>query len=345
MKRRTIFILFVLIFALALTLRLTGLVTESLWVDETYSISIATSHTVIADVITTEGTPFGYHYFLRYWIGLFGTSELSVRLPSVFFSLLSLVMIFLIGREIRDAKTGLIAATLFAVSLIDVVYAQEARIFALYGFLSLLMTYSTVKLVHLKSHFFAILYIISTILAFYVNYLAAPFVLLLTIYILWNNFSFRKWISLNFVIFVFCIPLFPIIQTQLATSMKGASARFVSIGLPLFLANLGTFIWLIPVLTIFFVASIFLLQKKKITLFLQKTPQWFYGGFLLIASFVLLYLIFNPLPTIGMRNPITHSFALIRHSLFFYPFLILFVSSIKLTSFKRIFYVCMGFFI
>lgn len=81
-----------------------------------------------------------YFYFMHYWVGLTGVSEWWLRLPSVVFGTLAVLMMFLLGRELVGPFVGVAGALLLALMPEQVFYAQEAR---MYSLLVLLVTSST----------------------------------------------------------------------------------------------------------------------------------------------------------------------------------------------------------
>ncbi len=73
-----------------------------------------------------------YYLLLRAWAHLFGASETALRLLSVVASLVALLAIYFLIRELLPDKTSaLIAMALMAVSPLQVLYAQEARPYSL----------------------------------------------------------------------------------------------------------------------------------------------------------------------------------------------------------------------
>lgn len=112
------------VLAIALTLRIYQLGTESLWIDEGYSIRDAS-----ADLGLYEARPL-YFKLLHWWMQ-FGTSEAWLRMPSVVFGVLTVLMVYLIGRRLFGHTPGLVAALITAVSPLHVNHSQEIRMYSL----------------------------------------------------------------------------------------------------------------------------------------------------------------------------------------------------------------------
>ena len=67
---------------------------------------------------------------LQVWLRLFGTSEFAARSFSVLCGIATILLIYQIGRDAFDARTGVWAAWLAALSPILIVYSREARMYA-----------------------------------------------------------------------------------------------------------------------------------------------------------------------------------------------------------------------
>jgi hypothetical protein len=78
-----------------------------------------------------------YFLTLRAWRGVFGDGEAAVRGVSVVFSLLALLALYQAVRGLSGPPAGLWAAALFAVSPLQIRYAQEARSYTLALFFTL----------------------------------------------------------------------------------------------------------------------------------------------------------------------------------------------------------------
>ncbi|MDP3724271.1 MAG: glycosyltransferase family 39 protein [bacterium] len=124
-----------LILLVALVLRLGGL-HQSFWLDEGTEV-LAVSTRGLVDLVTSYSLgdfhPPLYHVILWMWTKLFPLIEWSVRLPSVFFSLGIIAIIFHFGNSIRR-PVGTIAALFLAVNGLDMYYSQEARMYMMAAF-------------------------------------------------------------------------------------------------------------------------------------------------------------------------------------------------------------------
>ena len=127
---------------LALALRLCHLSGQSLGYDEGYSVALARqSLSAIAAQTAADIQPPLYYDLLHFWMQLFGTSEAAVRSLSLLFGLLTMPLLYALGRRLFGPATGLLAALLGAISPFWIWYAQEARNYTLVTFLGVLSSY------------------------------------------------------------------------------------------------------------------------------------------------------------------------------------------------------------
>jgi uncharacterized membrane protein len=137
----TILLLGILILSSALLFYSLG--SKSLWIDEYNNVDIAARsslHAVMQGLLETgQRQPPMYFWMLHVWIRLAGTGDGAVRGLSVLMGLASIALIFKIGCQLEDVRTGLIAAYLLAISPTFVLYARMARYYMptlLFGLIS-----------------------------------------------------------------------------------------------------------------------------------------------------------------------------------------------------------------
>jgi hypothetical protein len=83
-----------------------------------------------------------YFYFMHYWLKLFGISEWVMRLPSVVFGALAVVLIFLLGRELFNPFVGLVGSLLIGFMPEQIHYSQQARMYPLLALLAIASTWA-----------------------------------------------------------------------------------------------------------------------------------------------------------------------------------------------------------
>ena len=82
---------------------------------------------------TKDTHPPLYYAFIHVWRQIFGRSLASIRFPSLIFGVATVYVLYLLGTELRDRRTGLIAAVLAAISPFFVSVSQYARGYALFA--------------------------------------------------------------------------------------------------------------------------------------------------------------------------------------------------------------------
>lgn len=122
---------------------------EGLWNDEYISWMIASqplTNGFIENIKWQCHMPF-YYLYLKFFMTLFGQSDLALRLTSVLAGTASIPVMYLAGREINK-RTGIVAALFTALSSFLIYYSQEVRLYAilfLFSAISLLFTLKIIK--------------------------------------------------------------------------------------------------------------------------------------------------------------------------------------------------------
>ena len=119
-----------------------------LWLDETFSIWVAKQNIpdMLQWIIKIDPHPPLYYLLLHYWIVLKGDSAYYVRLFSALFGAGTIPVIYLIGKRMSGAVMGLAAATFLSLSLFNIYYAQETRMYTLLAFNVAVAMYALVRL-------------------------------------------------------------------------------------------------------------------------------------------------------------------------------------------------------
>ena len=134
-------------------LRIYGLDTESLWLDEALSWNQARLPLPeLLDSIAADVHPPLYALLLHFFIGLLGDSEAALRLLSVICSSISIWLTWAVCRHLSGGeRAAWIAALLWVISVFAIQYAQEARMYALLSCLALASMLSFVRLCYATS--------------------------------------------------------------------------------------------------------------------------------------------------------------------------------------------------
>jgi mannosyltransferase len=102
-------------------------------------------------IFQSENNPPLHFLLLHYWIKFFGISEFSVRMPSLIFSAFTVLFIYRIGFRFFNLRVAVIASILFTFSTYQVMYAHEARAYALMGFLTAVSMFYYLEIIHAKN--------------------------------------------------------------------------------------------------------------------------------------------------------------------------------------------------
>ena len=215
---------------LAVVVRLIGLSLDSLWYDEVFSVRAARiSFSEIIRLATSDVHPPLYSLLLHFWIKLFGETESAVRLLSVCFSVLTVLVIYRLALKLFNHRVAFFAALFTTLSPLHVFYAQEARGYAQLTFLAATSVYFFVCWLEDGRRISAALYALSTVLLLYTHIYAAFVVLAQLVYFASLFFlareAFQKrlgsWLAIQFITGVVFFPWMLIIIRQALKARRG----------------------------------------------------------------------------------------------------------------------------
>ena len=129
-------------FILNILFRWVAIEFNSLAGDEPFSVYYAQMD--ITDIIRhlkSGNNPPLYEIFLHYWIHWFGIGEVAVRIPSLIFTALTASYIYKLGNEFFSKAVGITSAFIFTLSNYATLFSHEARVYALFGLLTVLSFY------------------------------------------------------------------------------------------------------------------------------------------------------------------------------------------------------------
>ncbi|MGD8602506.1 MAG: glycosyltransferase family 39 protein, partial [Gemmatimonadota bacterium] len=127
----------------ALALRVWLALRTQVWLDEANSVLIALGPvSELPATMAQDSSPPLYYLLLKAWAALAGIGPLALRIPSIAFGCAAVPAIWLVGRAMDRARTGVVAAWLIAVSPLHAYYSEEIRMYAMLVLLGLLFYYA-----------------------------------------------------------------------------------------------------------------------------------------------------------------------------------------------------------
>lgn len=203
----------ILILILGLILRLVSL-NQSLWLDEATSalVSNMSLNEFFSRFIPFDFHPPLYYLSLNFWIKIFGNSEISLRMPSVIFGVLTVYVVYLISSNLKF-KNKYLASLLLATSGLHVYYSQEARMYSLATLLVSVIIY-----LYLKRSW--LMLSVTLPVLFLSDYLSILIVPVLFVYILINDSkNVTKFLSSVSILILTILAWMPIFAQQLGRGL------------------------------------------------------------------------------------------------------------------------------
>ncbi|MBU1626756.1 glycosyltransferase family 39 protein, partial [bacterium] len=244
---------------LAIFLRLYHLDYQSAWGDEIATMLWCSNSLKVHmnDIITSRfgdvHPPF-YYLMLHLWIKLTSPTPLATRSLAGIFGILSVYMIFLLGKEISRRCVGTLAAFILSVSPLHIYYSQEGRQYTFMTFAVLGSFLFFTKIIKDESKnpdgtgmgkwVALFLFNLAGIYTHYYFFLGL-FVQFIFLLIHWKKRLFVKWIVLHLILFVCFFPWLLVFLKQLS-SMQPEETKLMSrfspiFSIPFILAKLAVF--------------------------------------------------------------------------------------------------------
>ena len=178
-KSRTVFLL---IFSIALILRIFGWNSYDLWFDELgsnlYSVENISRMAEFSNVSKSEifyqrlkNDPHSPAYYVLVYLfsSLFGDGQV-LRWISILFSAMALFVFYRLARLFFNRSVSLTALLLLSINPFHIWYAQEARVYAMASFFSLMMMFNFLKGIRTNRLAYWIGYVLSGALSIFCSY-------------------------------------------------------------------------------------------------------------------------------------------------------------------------------
>lgn len=154
-----VYVVSIALFLIALGFDLYRLGAPSIWFDEAFSVELARQPLpVIWHIIWgPEPNMELYYLLLHFWLGFTGwlgvlPTEFVVRFPSTIFAALSTVVVYLLGRRFLGTTAGIVAAILYLLNDLQLLYAQQTRAYSLQLLLICLAWYALFVVLFQQAH-------------------------------------------------------------------------------------------------------------------------------------------------------------------------------------------------
>lgn len=182
MKYRTLLILLVAVTVIAVNLTL--LYTQSIRLDESQSIWVATKpiHALLRYVAQDVHTP-GYFILLHFWTQIFGIDVSITRMLSLLFFVMTVPVVYKITRTYGDKKIALLTLLLFSSSPFLLWFTLETRMYTMLLFVTTLHTLLFLLMIDGGFKQKKLSFFITTVAGLYTHYFFLFFLAAQSIYI------------------------------------------------------------------------------------------------------------------------------------------------------------------
>ena len=335
---------------LAAVLLLFDLGGRALWWDEIINVLIDRQdvHGIMVSLSAAPGAPASaqtdvhpplFHLIQHFWIGLAGSSDFAVRLPSVVFALIALYLLYRIGCLIGGTTTGTLAALMLAISPFWLLYARMGRYYALTAMLGVASTLLYLELLKRPTRVKWISYLFINVLLLYTDYLVVTLLFCQFVYLLLARPD-RRWLATWFgtmaLLGLAYLPWLPawraqgalmssLAEADLSHSLVGTLLKFA---FPLVSFAMGetAFPWeLAAIVGYLLVAGLFV--AGLIDFYRRPAPDKWVGPHL---SFAVLFTVIPALGTIAVITFVTPTIPFIgvsNRTFFAFPFVVLTIAA------------------
>ena len=285
-QKHYILLFLIIIVVLGSILRFKGLTFNDHWLDELYSADFSDpsrSFNSMLKITLEDIHPPVYQTLLWLWYKVFGFSEYAGRFLSAIIGTLSIVTIYLLGKELFNKHVGLYAALLTSVNIFLIQYSQETRSYGLFFLLSMLSYLYLYKAIHNPDRKNLILYWIATIVLFYTHYfsffIVATQLVVIIVYIINYSENKKQLFRLSLLtVPIFTVSILPLVSPILEATRGEGLEHIKTQPAPYYFIGyiVKYFAGIVPLLVVFFGGVIslkYLLtgklsQKEKFSLIL-----------------------------------------------------------------------------
>lgn len=213
----------IVILLLGFILRIYKLDFQSVWLDEIHSLNESnpnyTWSQVFDSLLVSDPHPPLYFILLHLLFKVFGYTVWTLRFVSVLFGVAGIAGTYLLAKEMFNKRIAYYAALLIAVNHFQIYYSQEARMYAMLFFTSVMSFYFLLRFIKVPTYRTSLLYAVFAALMLYTHFFALfALAAQLLILLLWtisnetiNELKSKLKFSLisTVMIFIFYLPVLP----------------------------------------------------------------------------------------------------------------------------------------
>ncbi len=202
----------------AFLLRTPQLDMQSLWRDEVDVIRLAdqTLPRLIRSMAQVQHNGPLYYLLIRGWLDLTGRSEFGLRYFALCFGILSVPLMYQVGKQLASRRAAFLAATLAAISPYLVWYSQDAKMYALVMALTLFAVICQLKALLTGKVYWWAAFVLAASLSLYIHMLSA---LMIPVYLgtlwLFRPDDRRQWWMGGVALGLLTLPYLPLVAWQL----------------------------------------------------------------------------------------------------------------------------------
>ena len=218
-NHQVLFLCVLLITALGFFLRFNAAVKQSFWQDEVYIFNISRTNTV-NQILSMEHDDISHpqlYYLLSHWLANINTSPIFLRLPSLVASLLTLPLIYLIGKTVFGPVPGILSMLVFAVHPFYINQGFQAKMYGLVYLFVIGSLYSLILALKTGKFRWIITSAILAALSLYTDYSAIWYVISILVAglagrLIWKKSFVNSYSSVLFIVFLTIILYVPNIK-------------------------------------------------------------------------------------------------------------------------------------
>lgn len=216
MKNKNFWILFA-IFVIGILFRILFLDKPcGLSYDELVSFKQAAQPNAISTIFYTLKTDVHmplYQLLLHWWCKIFSLSDIALRAFSAFCGVLSVLVAYFIGKELKNNSAKILCPTTFAINSFFIYYSQEVRMYSLLILFAILSVLFFLRVKNNVSNKWDYCALVATCFALIHTYTIAfiyVVALILTLFglLLKNKYSTKRLVISTITLAVLCIPMF-----------------------------------------------------------------------------------------------------------------------------------------